>query len=226
MIIGTKTKTLTTHYLPEQSCQSCDKVNVSLIVRSSYFHILWIPVFPYKKENILACENCRSTNSLISESPEINHLGNQLKSNSRHPYYLFSGLSIIPVFLIWFVLFLGSNDERMRDQLLNPLPNDIYFLYNNNEPSGKKYSLLKVRTIKGDTIYTSFNRDAYHSFPSKLNTTDGFYEFTIPMHKSAIQKLYDEIVLIDIQRGFSSNSGFGRDLELTEEEVKELKNNL
>lgn len=87
-------------------CPACESHRWSeIMVSSLYYHVYWIPVFPYGKEVNVECEHCGLkrydlvfTDSLFPNMQEV-------KSRFKHPWYtyiitiLFALLFLIPIII-------------------------------------------------------------------------------------------------------------------------------
>jgi hypothetical protein len=62
--------------------------------------------------------------------------------------------------------------------------------------------------------------------PYKLEPEDGFYNISVPMHKTALMELYEQGELKTVQRGYDASTGFGQEIELTEEDLQTLEEQL
>ena len=79
-------------------CPNCEQLHSTYIVAYSwYFHIFWVPLFPYEKEFVANCSECGFTRSEIKFGPNlVKELGEKRK-DFRHPWWTWS----------WLILFLG-----------------------------------------------------------------------------------------------------------------------
>ena len=95
--------------LTEESAENCKKCGNSRIVISifqKYFHILWLPMFPIKKEAASQCLSCQEVlvEKKFSESHKL--IAKQLKKQYKTPLWIFIGIFIFLIsVLIKTVLF-------------------------------------------------------------------------------------------------------------------------
>lgn len=73
-------------------CKSCGKKDLAISVFQKYFHILWLPMFPIKKECASQCLQCQ--NILIEKkfSSATKELSVKLKKGNKTPLWTFSGI--------------------------------------------------------------------------------------------------------------------------------------
>ena len=226
IVYGWNSKVLKESPFPNHTCESCDSTNSFVVVSASYAHIFWIPLFPYKKKLDIVCGSCGLDTKPKYVSEEVKQLAKKLKSSVRIPFYLFSGVGVIGALVIYLIINGSLVGQKMEEFLQEPQANDIYFLYDKTEPTEFKHYLWKAREVKGDTVYITYNGFSYNKRPDELKQEDGFYNISVPMHKSALLKLYEQDELRTVQRGYDFGTGFGKEIELTEEDLQSLENQL
>ena len=86
-------------------CPACESSNwADIMVVSSYYHMYWIPIFPYEKEANIICRKCGLkryevpfTSKLISNFEEV-------KGKFRHPWYTYLGLGILAAVILSIII--------------------------------------------------------------------------------------------------------------------------
>lgn len=106
-------------------CPYCDNVNsTEVFIYSRYFHLFWIPVFPFKKEAVAKCNECNTTRPDERFGPKLTeHLKEEL-NNTRHPFYSWS-LLIFMGSLFLFILVVAPKkqiDLNFYNQINNSSP--------------------------------------------------------------------------------------------------------
>lgn len=226
IVYGWNSKVLKESPFPNQACASCNSEDAHVVVSASYWHVFWIPIFPYKKQLTIVCGNCSLETKPKHVSEEVRQFAKKLKSTVKFPFYMFSGIGLIAVLIAVFAFMGFQDNQKMEGYLENPQANDIYFLYDKEEPSDYKYYLWKATEVKGDSVYVTFNSFHYNYEPTSLESEDGFYEMSLAMHKVSLKELYDKDELRTVQRGFKSGRGFDRIIEFTEEDLQDLAKSL
>lgn len=82
-------------------CPCCETHSwADVMVLSNYYHMYWIPMFPFDKNANIICKECglkrygRSFDSnLISNYREV-------KSNFRHPWFTYLGVGILSLLFL------------------------------------------------------------------------------------------------------------------------------
>lgn len=212
VVYGWNSKVLKEAPFNGHECPSCKNQATHIVVFGSYFHIFWIPFFPYRKSLKIICDNCQLDQKPKEASEEVRLLAKQLKSQVRLPFYMYSGIGIITALILFFAVQGIVDEQKFKKYLDHPQTNDIYYIYDKDEPSELKYSLLKVIEVLEDSVYTSPNSFGYNYEPSQLMAEDGFYDVHYSMHKSEILELFETDVLRKIQRGYKTSSGFDREI--------------
>lgn len=63
------------------TCPSCQKDQLTVGTRHSYFHVYWIPFFPYRRERVAVCNHCKK----IMDEKELSATANLTGSLERLP---------------------------------------------------------------------------------------------------------------------------------------------
>jgi hypothetical protein len=82
-------------------CPSCEKSSwADLLVESQYFHIYWLPVFPFDKLANLICHDCGLKRYGIPFDPNLLSNYSEIKPKFRHPIKTFIPLLILAFAII------------------------------------------------------------------------------------------------------------------------------
>jgi hypothetical protein len=73
-------------------CEKCGKCDVVISAFQKYFHILWLPMFPIKKDCASQCLNCQNIMVERKFSAEVKKLASKLKKQYSTPFWSFSGI--------------------------------------------------------------------------------------------------------------------------------------
>ncbi len=63
------------------SCPSCQKDQLTVGTRHSYFHVYWIPFFPYRREQIGVCNHCKK----VMDEKELKASASLIGAQERLP---------------------------------------------------------------------------------------------------------------------------------------------
>lgn len=97
IIFGTRSKIIEPKdsFAPTTNCAHCNQPNtVHPALQFSYFHIFWIPVFPYSKKYVTECAHCKNFRRQKELGPdELQELKNG--THLKIPWGYYTGLVII-----------------------------------------------------------------------------------------------------------------------------------
>lgn len=103
IIYGTRSKVIKNNdNLPRRfNCNHCKSDNtVNVIHTFNYFHIFWIPMFPYSKKIMTECSHCKNLLYQNEISPvEVNNI--KATSTTKIPWGYYFGLILIGLFIIF-----------------------------------------------------------------------------------------------------------------------------
>lgn len=97
IIYGTGEKKLTiSRAYVKSACPQCGEFAINYHFFKKYFHLFWIPVFPYGNRSVAHCEKCNATYQDIIPQSLKREMENA-KGVTGTPIYLFSGLALIVI---------------------------------------------------------------------------------------------------------------------------------
>ncbi len=177
IFFGTRKKEVKSGRISNVVCGYCDEnVSMNYVVETSYFHLYWIPIFPYKKRTYIDCPECDTLfESKHFSEPVKNKLQreNDLKP-ARNPIWMFSGLLILAV-IIPLAFFQSSRaDSKKGDYKDNPKVGDVYFL--NSLPS--KYTTMKIAAVEKDSVHFILNDTTVTKFMKVFGINEDRYYST------------------------------------------------
>ena len=82
-------------------CPSCEADKYAdVMITSNYFHICWIPIFPFEKEAHLICQECglKRYNFPFTAKNFKNY--DEVKDKYRHPWYTYLFVGFIAALII------------------------------------------------------------------------------------------------------------------------------
>lgn len=226
IIYGWNSKLIKHAPLENVECESCKQNTTHVGIHSSYFHIFWIPVFPFSKKATLVCESCHHVTDEKNMASDFKAKIKALKSTVPLPKYQFSGLAIILALVVYFSIQGFVKEQLESSYLNNPETGDVYVLKDSEEVSSYKYYLFKVNGLGNDSLEISPNSFYYTNIPSELDPKDGFYDYTIKIAKADFLAMQENGELQKIYRDYSSSTGFDRTMELNIEEALSNENDL
>ncbi|MGG9962884.1 zinc-ribbon domain-containing protein [Ferruginibacter sp. SUN106] len=203
MIIYGNKATKTGHQsLFNSKCSHCGtKGSLEMYTFSRYFHIFWIPVFPYRKEAVTQCNHCKQVLKKKEFSADLLSDYEEMKVNTKTPYWQFIGLLLFIFLIIAVVNSIREDNKRDIAYLTTPKTGDIYEIYT----VGEGYTLYKVSDVKTDSVYVIFNK--YQSNKksglnqSKMTEAGSFIEEEyLPIAKKDLLKMKDKGEIEGVRR--------------------------
>ena len=166
LVFGTGQSTAHSQKLPFAVCQSCQKAELKKFIQYSYFHIFWLPLFPYRREVATECSHCKEY--LLGNEVEEDLRSSLNSAAAPPPLRLFSGIAAL--FLLFFVLehFSAESKRNMAEYVANPIINDSYvFELAENDAArkqGQRYGVFRIAAIDGDQLSVNNSNYVYEYF--------------------------------------------------------------
>jgi zinc-ribbon family len=189
MIISGNRATKTGHQsLFGTKCNSCGtKDSLEMYTFSRYFHIFWIPVFPYKKEAITQCNHCKQILNKKEFSSDLLSQYEEMKANIKKPYWQYIGAVLFAVLIISVIASIREDNKKDIAFLNAPEKGDIYQI----RTTDGQYTLYKVSEVKTDSVYVLFNE-------FQTNKQSGLRQSTMNAASSFITEDYLPIAKKDL----------------------------
>jgi hypothetical protein len=86
-------------------CPACESHKwADIMVFSLYFHIYWVPIFPYDKEVNIICKDCELKRfEMPFNEQSIGNL-NEVKYKYKHPWRTYTGISIFLLLVLGIII--------------------------------------------------------------------------------------------------------------------------
>ena len=82
-------------------CPSCEAHHCAdVMVSSNYYHIYWIPIFPFEKNANIICKKCGLKRYGMSFSPSLISNFAEVKGIFKHPWFTYLGAGIFSFLVI------------------------------------------------------------------------------------------------------------------------------
>lgn len=218
IIYGWSTKVLKQAPLKNIECESCKERASHMGITSHYFHVFWIPFFPYAKKIAIVCNHCGHVTEEKQMSSDFKAKIKDIKAAAPTPKYLFSGLGIIVALAIFIAFTRYNTNQKQHGYLESPLAGDIYVLKDNDEASAYKYYLLKINNVEEDSLLVTYNAYSYNGIPEQLEPEDGFYDFAYKINKDEIAAMNGTGEIIKVIRDYGEKEGYNRIVEYIEDD--------
>lgn len=191
------------HLLTESLDGKCPKCNsddsISMEVSAKYFHIFWIPFATYGKKVFVICLKCRFNWDLDFLPQQFKEQYAQIKSSIHTPRYLFTGL-VLTLLIIVFFIFRGiEKDKRTEEYIYTPKAGDIYEI----KTEDNWYTLLTIVNVIDDSVFVCYHKyEIDRKYDLKdLNREKDFDAEIYFYFKDELINLYNEGNVLSVERG-------------------------
>jgi hypothetical protein len=200
IIYGSKATHVATEHTAEK-CNSCGTQNsVQLNIFQKYAHIFWIPFFPIGKTAVSQCHHCKQVLKL-NEFPSSTKLAyDNVKNQKKAPFWMFSGLALVAVFIVFSSYQSKLSAERNAALILAPVKGDIFEI----KTEDNQYTLYKVANVQGDSVFIRFNQYETNKITGltdlKRKGDAAYSPETFALTKSALKQMLEKGEIRDIDR--------------------------
>lgn len=211
LVFGTRSKVVDGPTVQGQSCPNCGQSSYVSFGAIRYFHIFWIPVFPFSKKVGLQCSNCKHT-ALGKDVPDM------LQDPVRPE--VFSGGKTLPLFtgsvLIAGLVAFGAysadqDDKRELAYVQDPAVSDVYIMdfsqVFEEVDAGYRFGVMRVEAVDAATIELSVSNYGYNkaSIPTSdlrrdMSGDDFFSPETVSVARESLVEWKQSNVIRDVQR--------------------------
>jgi hypothetical protein len=90
-------------------CPACATSSYAdIMIFSKYYHIYWIPMFPFEKEANVICQKCGAKQYDMPFNASLVVNFSEIKNKFRHPWYTYTGIGTFAIIVLGFI-FTGRN---------------------------------------------------------------------------------------------------------------------
>ena len=205
IFFGRKEKQIKHGRIKNVICPECkENATFDYWIFTKYFHVYWIPFFPYKKVTLVDCEACGSA-AIEPKQFSIN-IKQKLQrehelSPARTPIWTYSGVFILLLFIVWAIFQSSKAQDNYKIYRDNPKIGDVYYL--NYKPGNQTYyTTMKVASIESDSIHFMANDTMVTKFKKAYsNNKDEYYSSKIKTYtKAQIHDLFLKDSIYRIER--------------------------
>ena len=149
IVYGSKSKQLAKEVITDQ-CSSCGSSNcIDMHVFQKYAHIFWIPLFPVGKTGVTQCDHCKQILKVKQMPSSLAISYENLKSKTKTPIWMFSGLALIAILIVFGVISDREKDKKNAALILTPQRGDIFDI----KTKENQYTAYKVEEVQGDSVF-------------------------------------------------------------------------
>jgi zinc-ribbon family len=183
-------------------CSNCaTRDSLEMYTFSRYFHIFWIPVFPYRKEAVTQCNHCKQVLHKKEFSADLLGQYDEMKTNIKTPYWQFIGAGLLAVLIISITFSIKKDNKRDTAYLTAPKVGDIYEI----KMAYKSYTLYKVSEVNADSVYVLFNKFESNKRTglneTKMNMPESFTEDEwLPIAKKDLLTMKEKGEIEEVRR--------------------------
>lgn len=199
MIIFGTGQRLLKHNPTDLVCMNClrdESMYVYFYVH--YFHVFWIPVFPYRKSMVTECPHCKQV--LRQEEIPRETKASLSEKKPRTPFRYYTGLLLIFVLIIAIALAIRNDEQENRSMLRSPQVGDVYDI----KEADDMYSIMRLADIKGDSVGVQLNNYTVdkrsHVYQLRSQRSDDFQEEVDYYHKDFLRTMYKDRYILNVHR--------------------------
>jgi C4-type Zn-finger protein len=87
-------------------CPACEADNFAdVLVTSNYYHMYYIPIFPFEKEVTLVCQNCGLKRYNVPFVPQLFKNYYEIKNKFKHPWYTYLFIGFVSFLILTAIVF-------------------------------------------------------------------------------------------------------------------------
>ena len=166
--------------------------------------MFFIPFFPIgEKASLLTCNSC-------GQPMRIDSLQAAYEKSAKSPFYLYSGLILVALLVIWLVNINGNTQKQKELYVANPQAGDVY-LVRDDKSKQVSYYFLKIADIWGDSVIVYHGNLEYNGFVSRLHEDDYFVQDEQLIYtKKELKQMLEKGGINAVERGYGNDEGFNR----------------
>lgn len=198
IIYGSRNKEVAQQH-SSHSCSHCNTPNATTLhVIQRYFHIFWIPMFPFGKIGASQCNHCKQVLPTKQMPSSLRSEYDQLKADAKTPLWMFLGLALLGALIVSIAIDEKKENEATAAHITHLQPNDLLKV-----KTDEGYTYLKVVTVKGDTISLRSNKQiaVTQSGVSRLGVADhDFIEDEFETTQGVLVSQYKKGTILKVSR--------------------------
>lgn len=105
IIFGTRSSNLKSNSTTTYDCDNCNTKNsVQFGFWTRYFHVFWIPFFPFSKKGVSQCRNCKQA-LYYNEMPQKMREGyHAAAAETKSPFTHYIGLILVGIAMLFIIV--------------------------------------------------------------------------------------------------------------------------
>jgi zinc-ribbon family len=90
-------------------CPSCEADSFAdIMITSNYYHIYFVPIFPFEKEANMICQKCGLRRYDVPFNARTFKNYQEIKGKFRHPWYTYFFAGVMSLIILLIILFAGK----------------------------------------------------------------------------------------------------------------------
>gem|GEM_PF-1194499 len=86
-------------------CPCCETHNrADTMIMSRYYHIYWVPIFPFDKPVNVICQKCGFIRTGISMNADLVSNYEEIKRKCRHPWFTYAGVGVFAIIILSLII--------------------------------------------------------------------------------------------------------------------------
>ncbi|MRG46119.1 zinc-ribbon domain-containing protein [Chitinophaga sp. SYP-B3965] len=200
IIYGKRNATIQKYAYNQESCKNCKAFDMQVEVFKKYFHVFYIPFFPYGRKT--ATITCKSCGNLAQDESLQEHA----EKTAKPPFYYYAGLMIIAALALLIVYAVIAGNKAKAQYVAAPAAGDVFTIKKENT-----YYFIRLTEVKGDSVFGYHSNLEYNRYVSKFAKGDFFVkDDIISIAKKDLKEMLDKDEIRSAERYYSDYKGFDR----------------
>jgi hypothetical protein len=212
IFFGSRGRTLNGQHIEGLNCPECGNDQHVTFGAHRYFHVYWIPMFPFSKSAGVQCLKCKNA---LTDKELPGEIGKELKSTIFTPKRMlpmFAGLILLAIVAAGGFVSVQADNRNEAAFVQNPMVNDIYLvnfaeLWDEADQT-YKYGIMKVEAISGNEIELLVSTIGYNKKYGprddirnlKANSREYYADQTIVLNHEELQQWKSMGTIYSIER--------------------------
>jgi len=204
LLYGIRTARIKKHTDHQRPCKNCGVFDLNVNVYRGYYHLFFIPVFPFGDKSVkMRCNNC-------GEPMRFEPLQKHYEGLTKTPIYLYAVPLLVAALIIFLIISNFRTQKEKAAFVAHPEVDDVYRI-RKDDNSSTTYFFLRLVRINDDTVIAYHNNLEYHGFVTKLNNDDFFVkDEELFFTKSELKQMLDNGEINAVERNYENAKGFNR----------------
>lgn len=156
VVYGWRGRVVSGAQIQDMECANCGNNMYLTFGILRYFHIFWIPLFPFSRKPGLECQNCKLTQVGKEIRDPLRERIKDAVFTMARTAPMFSGLVLIAAFVAFIAIRDTRDAEQERLYMESPAIGDMYVIrvsktFEGGDPE-YDYALMRIESVDGDRV--------------------------------------------------------------------------